>query len=294
MTTQETPLDYSILLYYKFIRVENPQAEVNTHLKLCKELGLFGRILIANEGINGTVSGTHAACDAYIERMNQHPLFADIVYKRDAHHSHAFKRISVKLKDELVTLRQGDVSPLSLETGGYLSPKEFRAMMDRDDVIIVDGRADYEYDVGHFRGAIRPDIDSFRDFPAWIEEHLADAKGKTMITYCTGGIRCEKLTSYLKKEGFTDVYQLDGGIVTYGADPDVKGDLWDGVCYVFDERIVVDINHTDSRTVIGKCYHCSAPTETYINCAAPLCHKQHLVCEPCNEKMAGWCSEDCA
>ncbi|KAA2302120.1 hypothetical protein FY526_21480, partial [Clostridioides difficile] len=117
--------------------------------------------------------------------------------------------------------------------------KEFHEHLQRDDVIVIDGRNDYEYEIGHFRGAIRPDVESFREFPEWIRENLGDMKDKTIITYCTGGIRCEKLTGFMINEGFQDVAQLDGGIVTYGKDPEVQGHLFDGKCYVFDERISV-------------------------------------------------------
>jgi UPF0176 protein len=289
-----TSAEYSILLFYKFVPVEHHAHEAAVHLALCKRLGVLGRVLIAPEGINGTISGTHSQCDAYIQEMNQHPLFGSISYKRDTHESIPFHRISVKPKDELVTFRQGDVSPLSGVTGTYLSPQEFYQKLQSPDVIVVDGRTDYEYDVGHFDGALRPSIDSFREFPRWIEEHLSEAKNKTIITYCTGGIRCEKLTSFMIQQGFTDVHQLHGGIVEYGKDPSVRGDGWKGVCYVFDERITVPINHTESRCIVGTCFHCGSPAERYINCASPTCHRQHLVCDPCDERMAGWCSEECS
>jgi UPF0176 protein len=178
-------------------------------------------------------------------------------------------------------------------TGKRLSPEEFHEMLQRDDVVVLDGRNDYEYEIGHFRKAIRPDVRTFREFPEWIQAHRDEFQGKKVLTYCTGGIRCEKLSGYLLKQGLDEVYQLDGGIVTYGKDPKVKGHLFDGKCYVFDGRIAVRINHTDEDTVIAHCSHCGQPSDRYINCAYLDCHRQHICCEQCEQMTAGFCSEEC-
>jgi UPF0176 protein len=290
MTTQEKP--YRILLYYKYVHIEDPAAETEKHRALCEQLGLKGRIYIAHEGINGTVSGTVEQTNKYIEYMRQHPLFHDIVFKIDEYHKHAFKKLKVKHRKEIVTWRLDKPVDPSKRTGKRLSPKEFYEHLLRDDVIVIDGRNDYEYDLGHFRGAIRPDVKTTREFPEWIRKNLSQYKDKKIITYCTGGIRCEKLTALLLEEGFKDVAQLDGGIVTYGKDPEVRGKLFDGLCYVFDERIAVPINQ-EEHVVVGRCYHCQAPTEKYINCAYDPCHRQHLVCPECEEKYQHFCSTEC-
>ncbi len=167
-------------------------------------------------------------------------------------------------------------------------------LVKQDDVIILDGRSNYEFDLGHFHGAIKPDLKTFREFPEWIRSNLTEHKDKPILTYCTGGIRCEMLTAVLKNEGFNDVYQLDGGIVTYGKDPEVQGRGFDGNCYVFDERISVRINQTDEHTVVGECHHCGTKTDRYINCADDTCHLQHLVCDKCEEEHRGYCSSACA
>ncbi|WP_336787187.1 oxygen-dependent tRNA uridine(34) hydroxylase TrhO [Paenibacillus sp. MMO-177] len=285
---------YRILLYYKYVHIENPEQVTAEHLRFCKELGLKGRILISDQGINGTCSGTTQQTDAYMAYMNEHPLFKDITYKIDESEGHVFKKLFVRHKNELVTLRYKKKMDPNVLTGKRLSPKQFYEQLQQDDVIIIDGRNDYEYDIGHFRGAIRPTVESFREFPEWIRKNLPeDAKNKPILTYCTGGIRCETLTGVLLEEGFTDVAQLEGGIVTYGKDEEVKGRLWDGKCYVFDDRISVPINRTEEDVVIGKCHHCGKPEDRYVNCANVTCDKRHICCEECEAEHERHCSEEC-
>lgn len=284
---------FKVLLYYKFVPIDDPALLASEQHALCTSLGLRGRILTSKEGINGTVSGVTDACDAYVEAMRADPRFADIAFKVDIESDHVFRKLFVRVKDELVTFRSADAPPVWECTGTHLSAQEWHEMLQRTDVVILDGRTGYEFDIGHFRGAIRPDVDSFREFPEWIEKNLGADRSRPILTYCTGGIRCEKLSGWMLKAGFTNVFQLDGGIVTYGHDPDVQGALWDGKCYVFDERIAVDINHTDDRRVVGRCLHCNAPTERYRNCVNVACNLQHLVCASCEERMDGACSEDC-
>ncbi|WP_110932217.1 oxygen-dependent tRNA uridine(34) hydroxylase TrhO [Paenibacillus bouchesdurhonensis] len=282
---------YRVLLYYKFVHIESPESFTAEHLQYCKDLGLKGRILIASEGINGTVSGTIEQTEKYMNDLRANPLFHDIVFKIDEIEGHAFKKMFVRHKNELVTFRyEHELDPNKI-SGKRLSPVEFHEQLEQEDVIIIDGRNDYEYDIGHFRGAIRPEVESFREFPDWIRENLSQYKDKKILTYCTGGIRCEKLTGFLLHEGFKDVAQLEGGIVTYGQDPEVKGHLFDGKCYVFDERISVPINRTEEDIVIASCYHCGETNDRYINC--PVCNLQHVCCEACEEEHHGFCSSKC-
>lgn len=284
---------YHVLLYYQFVPIDNPEVFAGEHRILCNNLGLKGRILVAPEGLNGTVSGTIEACNAYRAALVQDPRFANMVFKIDEAPEHAFQKMFVRVKKELVTFRADLPSdPLEI-TGRRLSPVEWKQMLESGDVIVIDGRTDYEYDIGHFRGAIRPDCESFREFPEWIRSNFADKKDKTILTYCTGGIRCEKLTAFMLHDGFTNVYQLDGGIVSYGKDEQTQGALWDGLCYVFDERVTVLINHTEDRKIIGVCHHCGEPTERYVNCRNYCCHAQHLACEPCEELFNSACSMSC-
>ncbi|MCD7033578.1 rhodanese-related sulfurtransferase [Metabacillus sp. GX 13764] len=283
---------YRVLLYYNYVTIEDPEEFAKQHLKFCKELELKGRILVANEGINGTVSGTFEQTEAYMNEMKNDPRFADMVFKIDEADQHAFKKMHVRPRKELVTLRlEDDVNPHEI-TGKYYSPKEFFEAMQQEDTVILDARNDYEYDLGHFKGAIKPDIQAFRELPDWIRENKEMLEGKKILTYCTGGIRCEKFSGFLVKEGFEDVAQLHGGIVTYGKDPEVQGELWDGQCYVFDERISVPVNRKE-HVIVGKDYFTGEPCERYTNCANPVCNKQILASEENEQKHWRSCSEEC-
>jgi UPF0176 protein len=284
--------EYRVLLYYKYVEIENPEETANEHRQFCTEKGLKGRIIIAAEGINGTVSGTIEQTDAYIQYMEQHPLFSGTIFKIDEASEHAFKKMKVRSRSELVTLRlEDDINPNVL-TGKHLKPKEFFEQMQKDDTVVIDARNDYEYDLGHFRGAVRPDILNFRDLPQWIRENKEQFEGKKILTYCTGGIRCEKFSGWMLQEGFEDVSQLDGGIVTYGKDPEVQGDLWDGQLYVFDERISVPVNQKE-HVVVGKDYYTGEPCERYVNCANPECNRKILCSEENEHKHLRSCSHEC-
>jgi len=284
---------YRVLLFYKFIPIHGFGLFAQHHLHLCWQLGIKGRILISPEGINGTLSGTIEQTECYITTLQMDERFADMQFKIDEVDRHVFDKLFVRAKEELVTFRVGENGSPLKQTGQYLSPEEWYEMMQRDDVLILDGRTDYEYDLGHFKNAIRPPVKSFRDFPFWIRENLSAYKDKTILTYCTGGIRCEKLTAFMLSEGFDHVAQLHGGIVTYGKDENVKGKLWEGLCYVFDQRVAVPINHTEEYTVLTTCLHCGKPSDRYINCANIDCHNQHFQCEECEKKTFRSCSKEC-
>jgi UPF0176 protein len=289
MTTQKP---YRVLLYYMYVPIENGEEFAANHLKMCKELGLKGRILVADEGINGTVSGTKEATDEYMKIMKEDSHFADMVFKIDEEDDHAFKKMHVRYRKELVTLRlEDDINPNEV-TGKHLSPKEFYEAMQDPETVVIDARNDYEYDLGHFKGAIRPDITAFRELPDWIRDNKEQFQDKKILTYCTGGIRCEKFSGWLVKEGFEDVGQLHGGIVTYGKDPEIQGKLWDGQCYVFDQRISVPVNRTE-HVVVGKDYFTGEPCERYVNCANPECNKQILCSEENEHKYLRGCSHEC-
>lgn len=289
MSSKET---YRVLLYYHYVQIDDPETFADEHLAYCQDLGLKGRIMIAQEGINGTVSGTVEQTNEYMEKMQADPRFANMAFKVDPHDGHAFKKMHVRPRPELVTLRlEDDVNP-NETTGQHLSPEEFYEAMQDEDTVILDARNDYEYDLGHFRGAIRPDIETFRELPEWVRENKHLVEGKRILAYCTGGIRCEKFSGWLMKEGFEDVGQLHGGIVTYGKDQNVQGALWDGRCYVFDERISVPINRTE-HVIVGKDYFDGEPCERYVNCADPDCNKQIICSEENEHKYLRGCTNEC-
>ncbi|RSL34806.1 rhodanese-related sulfurtransferase [Salibacterium salarium] len=284
--------NYQVLLYYKYVEIDDPETFTTEHLDYCKNLGLRGRILVASEGINGTVSGTIEQTNQYMADIKSDPRFADMEFKIDPAEGHAFKKMHVRHRDEIVSFRlEEDINPNEL-TGNHLSPKEFFEKMQEEDTVIIDARNDYEYDLGHFRGAIRPDINAFRELPDWIEENKEELDGKQILTYCTGGIRCEKFSGWLKNKGFENVNQLHGGIVSYGKDDEVKGKLWDGQCYVFDERISVPINQ-EEHVVVGRDHFDGEPCERYVNCASPECNDQILCSEENEHKYLRGCTPEC-
>lgn len=285
---------FRVLLYYLYTPIADPQAYAVAHRGLCERLGLRGRILIGKEGINGTVSGLTADCDAYREAMAADPLTAKMEFKIDEEEGHVFPKLSIKAREEIVTLGLGqeDLDPNEV-TGKYLSPAEWREAMKDPNAVMIDARNDYEWELGRFEGALLPPVGNFRDLPQWVRDNREELEGKRILTYCTGGIRCEKFSGFLVKEGFDDVSQLHGGIVTYGKDEEAKGEGYEGSCYVFDQRIGVPVNRTGGAKVVSKCLHCGEPSERYRNCAWKPCNVQHFCCEKCEPGAHRCCTDEC-
>lgn len=285
-------LAYEILLYYKFVHVDDPHVLMRDQFDLCTSLGLLGRILVAHEGLNGTVSGPSEACAAYREAVATDPRFADMAFKVDKHQGHAFHKLSVKVREEIVTLGVPLTVPVHESTGTHLSPAEFKARLNDPNVVVIDGRNDYEYDLGHFEGALRPPFETFRETPEWFGT-LGVNKNAPILTYCTGGVRCEKLTSLLIDQGYSNVFQLDGGIVSYAKDPATKGEGFLGRCFVFDDRISVEIDRSPDRAIVSSCRFCDAACETYVNCANVDCNLLYFCCDACEAETERCCSPDC-
>lgn len=282
---------YQTLLYYCYSTIADAEQFAADHLKFCKSINLVGRIIVADEGLNGTVSGTVEACKAYMDAVMADPRFTATEFKIDDVDEPSFVKMHVRYKSEIVHsgLRDPNIINPQLKTGKHLEPHEFLAMKDRDDVVVLDVRSNYEHSVGRFKNAVTLDIENFRDFPAKINE-LAQYKDKKILTYCTGGIKCEKASALLLHEGFTDVYQLHGGIIKYGKE--AGGEDFEGKCYVFDNRLTVDVN-TVNPTVVSTCYNCGTTTSKMINCANPECNEHFTQCDECGEKLDGCCSAEC-
>lgn len=285
---------YEVLLYYKYAHLDDPEAFAADHRLLCLKLELRGRIVIAAEGLNGTVSGTKENCAKYREALDADPVTAGIAWKIDEEKGHVFPKLSIKVRDEVVTLELGkkNFNPIDL-TATHLNPSAWQKVMKEENVILLDARNDYEWEIGRFEGAILPNIPSFKDLPKWIRDHRSELEGKKILTYCTGGIRCEKFSGFLLNEGFHDVFQLDGGIVNYGKDKDVRGEGYEGECYVFDERLSVPINQTEGAKVVSKCGNCGISSIRYRNCAWMPCNAQILLCKNCEEEMGRYCDQRC-
>ena len=280
---------YHVLLYYCYTHLDNPEQFRGEHHRLCLALDLRGRVIAAAEGLNGTVSGTVESCAAYMAAVKADPRFAALEFKVDTADRHAFQKLHVRVKPEIVHSSLAHLRPQE-KTGQHLTPQEFRALKDRDDVVVVDVRSDYEYNLGRFRNAVTLDMENFRDFPDRVEQ-LKQFKDKKILTYCTGGVKCEKASAYLLEQGFENVYQLHGGIIKYGLE--AGGEDFDGQCYVFDNRVAVDVNRVNPR-VISRCCACRAPSPRLINCANPHCNAHVAQCESCGEALQGACSEACA
>ncbi|MGF7218695.1 UPF0176 protein [Spirosoma lacussanchae] len=278
---------YRVLLYYIYSPIENPDQYRDEHHRLCLRLNLLGRVIVAPEGLNGTVSGLTADCEAYMAALHADPRFAAIEFKVDEADEHTFQKLHVRVKPEIVH-SDLPVDPRR-QTGIHLEPEEFQQLKNDPDVVLVDMRSNYEHAVGRFKGAVTFDMENLRELPQHVHE-IEHLKDKKIITYCTGGIKCEKASAYLLSQGFQNVYQLHGGIIKYGME--AGGTDFDGQCYVFDNRVTVDVNHVNPTTV-SVCYRCGTPTSRMINCASPACNNHVTLCESCGDAHGGTCTDAC-
>ena len=282
--------DYKILLFYKYVHLENPAEKVDSHLDWCLKNDIKGRVFFAKEGINGTVSGTRENIEKYKEHLTSFTEFKDIWFKENEANEHAFRKMHVRLKNEIVN---GELQNVSLEHGGKrLSPDELLKLYNEEkDFVIVDARNWYESKIGKFRNAITPQMKNFREWKEVVDNDLQKYKDKTVVTYCTGGIRCEKASAYLKEKGFKDVYQLEGGIFNFVKNfPDT---YWEGAMFVFDERRVVNPNTKEELLHISNCHFCGKPTSYYINCHNLDCDRIIVSCHECKVEYNYCCSDEC-
>lgn len=274
-----------ILLYYKFTPIADPEVVRLWQRTLCETLNLKGRIIISTHGINGTVGGEVEDLKIYVKQTKQFGGFKDTTFKwSDGTRDH-FPKLSIKVRDEIVSF--GAAKELKVDKSGvvgggtHLKPSEVNALVDRygDDVVFFDGRNAHEAAVGRFKNAVVPDTTTTKDFITELDSgRYDDIKSKKVVTYCTGGIRCEILSSLMKNRGFEDVYQIDGGIVKYGEAYADDG-LWEGSLYVFDDRM--GLKFSEKSKDIGRCIHCEGATSNYENCALNSCNKLVLICENC-------------
>jgi UPF0176 protein len=284
-----------IILYYKFVPVPDPEMTRLWQTELCKSLGLKGRIIISKHGINGTLGGPLDSLRAYKSAMNKTTIFKGIMYKWSDGKADDFPKLSIKVRDEIVTFYAADelvVSEKGIENGGkHLKPEQVHKLLEErgDEVVFFDGRNKFEASIGKFKNAVVPNVETSREFIAEIEKPEYEAlKDKPIVTYCTGGIRCEILSALMKNRGFKEVYQIDGGIVKYGEKFRDEG-YWQGRLYVFDDRMTVSFS--DSAKDIGNCTHCQNKTSNYVNCTNKACNKLILVCEACADTE--FCSKQC-
>ena len=276
-----------IILYYGFGKLEDPEAIRLWQKTLCESLGLKGRILISEHGINGTLGGDMSALKKYVRTTKEYPAFRKIDFKWSDGTGQDFPRLRVRVRKEIVTFGSPDeivVGKVGIENGGvHLKPDQVNELVAQrgDDVVFFDGRNAFEAKIGKFKNAIVPNVETTREFIEELESGKYDhIKDKPIVTYCTGGIRCEILSAVMKNRGFKEVYQIEGGIVRYGERFGDDGpSLWEGSLYVFDGRMKMDF--TDKAKTIGQCEKCSAPTSQFYNCANLACRDLILLCEPC-------------
>lgn len=230
---------YIITNCYKFVKLDNYINLKEIFYKKMQELQILGTILLAEEGINAGFAGTPQNMQAFYDFIRQDPRFADMNFKETFDDFIPFEKIKVKLRKEIVTLGVPGIDPLR-ETGHHVAPKEWNALISDPQVVVVDTRNTYEFELGSFKNSINPETENFRDFPKYVAENLLDKKDKKIAMFCTGGIRCEKSTAYLMSLGFKDVYQLDGGILNYFKEVSPEESMWEGGCFVFDDRITIE------------------------------------------------------
>jgi len=287
-----------IILYYGFTPIEDPEAMKLWQKTLCESLGLKGRILISKHGINGTLGGDMSALKKYVRQSKEYPGFRGIDFKWSDGTGNDFPRLSVKARKEIVAFGAPDelkVDQSGVVNGGiHLRPEEVNQLVAErgDDVVFFDGRNAFEAKIGKFKNAIVPNTHTTHDFIADLESGRYDhLKDKPIVTYCTGGIRCEILTPIMKNRGFKEIYQIKGGIVRYGEKfKDGEDSLWEGSLYVFDKRM--NMEFSDKAKTIGECEKCSAPTSQFYNCADLGCRDLILLCEDCAAKPDNLACQD--
>jgi len=247
---------YVVSALYKFVSLEAFATLKNPLLRLMKHHGIHGTLLLAKEGINGTVAGSREAINILYEWFAKQPHLDNIVHKESYCETMPFNRTKVKLKKEIVTLGVEGIDPLRV-VGTYIKPKDWNKLIADEEVTVIDTRNDYEVQIGTFKRAINPNTTTFREFPQFVKTHLDPQKNRKVAMFCTGGIRCEKSTAYLKELGFNEVYHLEGGILKYLEDIPENESLWEGECFVFDERVAV--NQALQKGQYDQCHACRFP-----------------------------------
>ncbi len=276
------------VLYYKYVPIDDPISFRDHHQQLCDSLQLKGKVLVAKEGINGCVSGTEEDTLRYIEELRKDSRFSDVECKITSTSYHDFKRMIVRIRDQIVTAK----FPVDItKKAPYVEPTQLREWFDHhEEMVLIDARNDYESKIGKFEHAITPSLQTFSEWKKYVD-HLHIPKNKRIITYCTGGIRCEKASAYLQEKGFTNVFQLHGGIINYGKE--CGNAHWQGKCFVFDDRVAIDIDSRNSTEPITTCVCCNLPSAEYHNCALRECDDRFICCPSCLEKRKGCCSKKC-
>ncbi len=278
-------MEVNIILFYKFVEINNPNKVKVEHQKFCKDLGVKGKIILAKEGINGSISGNKEQVEKYKKWISGKDLFKGIEFKEEKGLDHPFDKMVVLLKNEIIRIdKKLDLN----KTGKHISPEEFLESYKNDEVVILDARNNYESKAGKFKKAITPDINSFREFPSFVD-NLKISKQTPIVMYCTGGIRCEKASAYMIEKGFTNVSQLHGGIINFCQK--LPNTAWEGSCFVFDKRITSYVGQKENP--INPCIHCNIKSDQYTNCKLKTCNELIFICPSCQKTQHNCCSIEC-
>ena len=280
---------FKVISFYKYVTVDDPETLAKNHLNWCLENKIYGKVYLAKEGISGSIFGDDDAISKYKAHLKSYKNFEDLWFKETVTDRIAFYKMHVRVKEEIVNsgLRETKLE----HTAPKITPEQLlKFYEDKKEFVIVDARNWYESKIGKFKNAITPQITHFREWPKVVES-LSEYKDKTIVTYCTGGIRCEKASAYMREQGFKDVYQIDGGILNYIQQfPDT---YWEGGMFVFDDRKVLDTNTKEELKYIAKCHFCSKPTSYHINCHNQDCDKIIVCCHDCKIEKEYCCSDEC-
>lgn len=270
---------FPVILFYKYVSIEDPAGLVESQRALCTSLKLKGRILIATEGINATLAGPREGIEQYIAALRSDTRFADIQFKTSAGDENTFPKLMVKVRPEIVTLNAG--VPLVPEIENQLPPAEWKRLLEEDpNAVVLDTRNRYEWQLGRFENSITCDIENFKELPAYVDRLKEELKDRKVLIYCTGGIRCEKASALLKSKGIMDVHQLHGGIVTY--QEQFGNEHWLGECFVFDQRFSVPV--PENLVQVGQCAHTGRTTNRVVNCINDPCHVLFLLAAETEEE----------
>lgn len=270
---------FDVVALYHFAPVPEPKALHNQMRTLAEHANLRGTLLVAPEGLNGTLAGPRQGLDHLLQTIRALPGFAGLECKWSEAHTMPFGKLKVRLKQEIVTMGQTGLDPRR-DVGTYVAPEEWNDLISSEDVAVIDTRNEYEVAIGSFRGSVDPGIDSFRDFPRWWQENKTRFAGKRVAMFCTGGIRCEKSTAYLKSQGVAEVFHLKGGILRYLEHVPEEKSLWGGACFVFDERVAV--GHGLTETDHHLCRACRRPLEA--DDVARAEYEQGVQCHHCQDE----------
>lgn len=284
---------YSVLLYYKIVKIQHPLSEIKLHKEICLALNLNGRILMNEQGINGTVGGSKVAIDLYKQYMDQHRTFKNIDWKESTSEIAPFPKMRVRYREEIITTEAKDSINICAR-GNHVNRDKFHEWLKNgEDMVLLDMRNDYEWEIGRFVNSVRPPMKYFRELKENMDFYR-QFKDKKIVMFCTGGIRCEPASAYFLANGFDPkkLFQLEGGIVKYAEKYGDEG-YYEGKCFVFDERLALPVDTTPNGKIIGNCLHCKGACDVYRNCDNRHCNKLFIGCHECTKAFENTCSDTC-